>query len=97
MDGNDGIAGVVLAGEKRFSFELVDQAAQESDLAFEIGVNILAFFAEIKVGVDIVGAAPQVCVSREDMLKPLLFAHDLLRTLRIGPQVRIGSLLVDFG
>jgi hypothetical protein len=31
------------------------------------------------------------------MLQTLLFAHDLLRALRIRPQIGVGGLLFNFG
>ena len=97
MDGHDGVARVVLAGEQRFGFEFVEQLAERVDFALQVGVDVLAFFREIEVSGDVVAAARQVGVGREHVLQPLLFAHDLLRALGIRPQIRVGGLLFNFG
>ena len=97
MNGDDGVARVVLAGEQRLGFELVEQLAQRADFALQVRVDILAFFGEVEVGGDVVAAARQVGVGREHMLQPLLLAHDLLGSLRIRPQIRVGGLLFNFG
>ena len=63
----------------------------------QIGVDALAFFGQVEVGGNILATAHQVGVGCEHVLQPLFFAHDLLRSLRIRPQVRVGGLLFDFG
>ena len=60
MDGHDGVAGVVFAGEQRFGFEPVDQLAQRIDLAAQIGIDAFAFARQFEVGGDVVAAARQV-------------------------------------
>ena len=97
MNGDDGVAGVVLAREQRFGFQPVEQLAQRRDFALQIGVDALAFFRQIEVGRNVVAAAGQVGVGCKHVLQPLLFAHHLLGSLRIRPQVRVGGLLFNFG
>ena len=43
------------------------------------------------------GLVHVVSVGRQHVLKAFLLAHDLLGTLRIRPQIWVGSLLFDFG
>ena len=63
----------------------------------QIGINILAYFGEVQVCMNVIAAAAQVSIGSQHVLQSLLLAHDLLRALRIGPQVRIRRLLVNFG
>jgi hypothetical protein len=63
----------------------------------QIGIDILTLFGEIQIGMNVVAAAAQVGVGSQHMFQALLLAHDLLRALRIGPQVRIRRLLFNFG
>ena len=97
MDGYDGVARIVLAREQRLGLELVEQFAQRTDFALQIAVDVFAFFGQIEVGGNIVAAARQVGVGCEHVLQALLFAHHLLGSLRIRPQVRVGGLLFNFG
>src|SRR5271165_4510212 len=97
MDGDDGVAGVVLAGEQCLGFETVEQLAQRADFALQVGVDALAFFGEIEVGGNVFAAARQVGVVGEHVFQALLLAHHLLRALRIRPQIRVGRLLLNFG
>ena len=60
MDRHNGIAGVILAREKSFSLEPVDQLAQRIYFAAKIGIDAFAFASQIKVGDYIVAAAPEV-------------------------------------
>ena len=57
MNGDDGIAHIVLTGQQCLGFELVDYIAQRRDLALQVAINILAFFGEFNIGIDIVAAA----------------------------------------
>ncbi len=97
MNGDDGVARVVLAREQRLGFKPVEQVTEHADFALQVGIDIFAFFGEVEVGGDIVAAAREVGIGLEHMLQPLLFAHYLLRSLRIRPQVRVGGLLFNFG
>jgi hypothetical protein len=97
MDGDDGVAGVVFAGEQRLGFELVDQLPQRGDFPLQVAVDIFAFFRKIKIGRNISAAASQISVGGEHMFEALFLAHHLLGALRVRPQVRVGGLLVDFG
>ena len=69
---------------------------QRIDFAAEIGFHIFAFFREIEVGRDVLGAANEVCLGREHVFQALFLAHDLLRFLRVRPQVRVGGLFIYF-
>jgi hypothetical protein len=63
----------------------------------QVRVNTLAFLGQVEVGGNIIAAARQVGVGREHVLQPLLFAHHLLGSLRVRPQIRVGGLLFDLG
>ena len=93
----DLVWGVVLARKQRLGFEFVEQVAERPDVPPQVGVDILAFLGEIEVGGDVVTAARQVGVGGEQVLQPLFLAHHALGILRIRPQIRVGSLLVNFG
>jgi hypothetical protein len=97
MDGNDGVAGVVLAREQGLGFKFIEELAQGTDFALQVGVYVFTFFGEVQVGGDIFAAAGQVGVVGKDVLEAFFLAHHLLRALRIRPQVRVGGLLFNFG
>ena len=97
MNGHNGIARVVFPREQRLGFQLVEYVAQRRNLAFEIAIDVLAFFGEIEIGGNVVTPARQVGIGGEDVLQALLFTHHLLRTLRIRPQIRVGGLFFNFG
>ena len=63
----------------------------------EIGVDIFAFFGEVEVGGNVIAAARQLGVVGENLLQALFFAHHLLGSQRIRPQIGVGGLLFDFG
>ncbi len=65
MDGDDGVARVVLAGEQRLGLELFDQRLQRVDLFLQFRLDLLAFFREFEVGGDVPGAALELCLGRE--------------------------------
>ena len=95
MNGHDGVAIVVVAGEQRLGLQLVDQRAQVVHFAAQIGGNIFAFVRQIEVGGDVAGAARQFVVRGQRALQPLLLAHHLLRFFGIRPERGIGGLLFD--
>jgi hypothetical protein len=97
MDGDDSVAGVVFTGEKRLSFKPVDQLAERADFALQVAIDVFAFFCQIEVGGNVIGAAGEIGVGGEHVLEALLLAHHLLRTQGVRPQIRFGSLLFDFG
>ena len=65
MDGDDGVALVVGAGEQRLDLQLVDQGAQVVDLAAQVGGNVFAFVRQFEVGSDVGGAASQFSFGSE--------------------------------
>jgi CRISPR/Cas system CSM-associated protein Csm3 (group 7 of RAMP superfamily) len=97
MNGNNGVAAVVLAGEQSFSFKAIYKVAQRGEFAAEIVVNVLALRAQVEVGGDVSRAAGEVSFSGEKVFEALLLAHYLLGFLRIRPEIGVGSLLLDFG
>jgi len=52
---------------------------------------------QIEISFDVVAPAGQVSVGGEHMLQTLFLAHDLLGSLGIRPQIRVGSLLLNLG
>jgi hypothetical protein len=71
--------------------------AQSADFALQVGVDVLAFFGQIEIRGNVFAAACQVGVVGEHVLQALFLAHDLLRALRIRPQVGVSGLLFNFG
>jgi hypothetical protein len=53
MDGDDGIAGVVVAGKQGFGFQAIDERGERIDFAAQVGFDILAFAGQIEVGGDV--------------------------------------------
>ena len=78
MDRHDGVARIVFPREQRLGFEFIEEIAQRGNLALQIGIDILALFGQVKIGVNVVTAAAKVGVSSKRMLQTLLLAHDLL-------------------
>src|SRR5208283_3590547 len=96
MDGDDGVARVVIAGKQSFSFDAIDQFAEGVEFALQVGSYIFAFFAEIKIGGDVAGTAGQVAFERQNAFEALAFAHDLLGFCLVRPEAGVGGLLFDF-
>ena len=48
---------VVFTGKKRLGFQAVDQLAERADFALQVAVDVFAFFCQIEVGGNVVGAA----------------------------------------
>jgi hypothetical protein len=96
MNGDDSVQRIVVAGEQRFVLQAIHQLAQAVDLAAQVAVHIFAFTRQLKVGGNVIAPAHQIRLSGENSLQALLLAHHFLRLLVIGPEIGIGSLLVDF-
>ena len=73
------------------------QLAQRVDFAAQVGVDVFAFVGQIKVRGNVVDAADQVGLGGQHVFEALFLAHHLLGFLGIRPEVRVGSLLFDFG
>ena len=78
MDGDDGVEWVGLAGEHSFGFKCFRKIDEGGDLAGEVGLGVLTFLGELKVGVDVVGAAGEVGFIGEQGFDALAFAHERL-------------------
>ncbi len=87
---------VVLTREQGLGFEFVDLGAEFVDLAFELGIDALAFTRQLEVGVDVVAATRQVGLVGQRFFQPLALPHYLLRFFRIRPEVGVGSFLFQF-
>ena len=96
MDGDDGVAGIVFAGEERAGFNALKDLAEGIDFAAEVGSDVFAFATEIKIGLDIFGALSKVGCGGENAFEPFLLPHNLLGAGRVRPQVGVGGLLFDF-
>ncbi len=92
MDGNNGIAGVILAGEHGFGFQLLGKIAQAIDFFLEIVGDCFAFARQFKVSVDIGRAAGQLRVFGKFRFQPAALAHELLRAGLVRPHAGIGDL-----
>src|SRR5205085_2826668 len=49
------------------------------------------------IGRDVIAVANEVRLVGQHVFQALLFAHDLLRFLGVGPEIGIGGLLLDLG
>jgi hypothetical protein len=90
------IASIVISRKQSFGLQKVDSFAQGIHFAAKIGFHVLAFACKVEVGGNVLGAPHEVSFSSEHVFQALLFPHDLLRFLRIRPQIRVGGLLVYF-
>jgi len=97
VNGHDRVARIVLTRKQGFGFELNRQLAERS--GFRVAgrqFDVSPSLERSKIGSDIVAGAPDR-VGGEHMLQTLLFTHDLMRSLRIRPQIGVGGLLLNFG
>jgi hypothetical protein len=96
MNCNDRIPLIVVARKQGFGFKVIDALTEGIDLAAQVGLDVFAFFCEVEIGRNVFRAAQEVGLVGEHAFETLLLAHDLLRALRIRPQVGIGSVLIYF-
>ena len=97
MDGNDRVQRIVLPRKQRLSFQAVDHLLQSTDLAVQLGIDLLPLVGQLEISGDIFVAPIEVRISSQRFLKALFFAHHLLGFLGIRPEVGVRSLFVDFG
>ena len=97
MDCDDGIPRVVFARKQGFGFEPVHTLTQRIDFTSKLGFYVFAFTRQVKVGRNVASTPDQVGLGREHLLKAFFFAHYLLGSLRVRPQIRVGGLFIDFG
>ena len=64
---------------------------------FEIELDGLAFAGQLKVGLNVAGAALEILVAGDLSFDALAVAHDWLRQRRVRPQGWDGKLLFDGG
>jgi hypothetical protein len=83
MDGDDGIAIVVVAGEQSLGLQFVYERAQSVYLAAEIGGDVFPFVRQIEIGCDVPGSTREFVMRCERVFEPLLLAHYKLRFFRI--------------
>jgi hypothetical protein len=97
VDGHDRVTGVVFAGEQAFGFEAVYETLKRVNLAPQVGFNVLAFVAQVEIGGYVLAPAHQISLGSQHIFQALFLTHHLLRLLRIRPEIRVSSLLLNFG
>src|ERR1019366_2813083 len=78
MNGHDGAALIIFAGEQRLGLQLLDQAAQGIHFAPQFSRNLFAFARQIEVSGDVAGTPRQFSLGGKQAVQALLLAHDLL-------------------
>jgi hypothetical protein len=96
MNRHDCVTRVILTRKQSFSFQAVNAFAKRINLAPQVRFDTLAFAREIEVCGDVLRAAEKVSLGRQRVFEALLLTHDLLGSLWIRPEVRVGGLLINF-
>lgn len=101
MDFQDGVLGVLLAGEQGYELGIVDTLFKVVTLVADGGKNFLlliplGFRAELEERLEIVAGALQAGIARQDILEAAFFLEKRGECLRIAPGIRLGNFLFDF-
>src|SRR5262249_13869191 len=80
VNGYDGVARVVFAGEQGLGFQLFRQFAQPVDFPLQVVDDGLALASQIEVGGDIIATAAQFGVHGQRSFQAFALAHELLRS-----------------
>ena len=95
MNGDDGVARVVFAGEQHGGLDALQKLGVGLHFAVDIGADVLAFAGQFKQRVEIVGERPDPVVVGDGFFQPLAAPHHLLAIFGLGPEVRGGGLFFD--
>src|SRR4051812_10191994 len=96
MYGDDRVVAVCFAAEQRLCLKFVYLRLERGDLRLEFGVYLFAFAREVEICGDVFGTTLEFRVAGDRVFKALAFAHDALRTFRVGPEIRVADLLLYF-
>ena len=91
VDGDDGVERIGFAVEHGAGFEVLVESGESLDIALEIGEDILALAGQLEVGIDVAGAADELLVVGDEVLKALAVAHQGLGRGGIVPEGWIGE------
>ena len=97
VDGHDGGARVVFAGEQHGGFQALQVLGVGLEVALDIGGDGFAFAGEFEEGVEVVGHAAYAVVVGDGLFQALAGLHDLLAFFGLIPEVGGGDLLFAFG
>ena len=95
MNGHDGAAGIVRAGEKHGVFHRGEAFGERFDLGFQIAENIFAFAREFEKGVEIGGSRGQFRLFLKRFFEALAVLQQLLALLRLVPEIGRRKLLLE--
>src|SRR5262245_23615144 len=97
MDGDNCVASIVFPGQQGCSFNPLYYLTQRIQLTAQVGVYIFALAGQFEISGDVLSPPAKVSFGSQSAFQTLLFPHDLLRILRIRPEIWVGSLLLNFG
>jgi hypothetical protein len=95
MNGHDGAAGVVGAGQKHGVFHGGEACGERFDLGFQFAQNIFAFARELEKGVEIGGSRGQFRLFLKRFFEALAILQQLLALLRLVPEIWGRKLLLE--
>ena len=97
VDGDDGAAGVVRAGEQHGGFQALQQFGVDLGVAFDIGLDVFAFARQFEQRVEIVGHGADALVVGDGLLQLLALLHHFLALLGLVPEIGRGDLFFGLG
>ena len=97
MNGHDGAAAVVFAGEQHGGFETFEQFAVGFQIALDIGQNLFALARQLEQGIEIVGHGADVIVVGDGLFQALAHLHHFLAFFGLAPEIGGGDLVFGFG
>lgn len=95
MNGHDGAAGVVGAGQKHGVFHGGEARGERFDLGFQFAQNIFAFAREFEKCVEIGGSRGQFRLFLKRFFEALAVLQELLAFLRLVPEIGRRKLLLE--
>src|ERR1043165_3053548 len=96
VDGDDGVAVVVLAGELHAQLDVVDLGLELGDELLDLVVDVLALAMELEQRLQVLGFGVDRLARCDALLYARALAADVLRLLRIVPEAGRGHLTFDF-
>ncbi len=95
MNGHDGAAGIVRAGEKHGVFHRGEALGERFDLGFEIAQNIFAFARELEERVEIGSSRGEFRLFLKRFFEALAVLQELLALFRLVPEIGGRKLLLE--
>jgi len=97
MDGYDGAARIIVAGQKHGVFQLLEASAETANLRLEVGDNVFTFAIEIQQGVDVGSETEDFLIMADGLFQALAILQDLLAFCGLIPEIRRGKLFLESG